>query len=211
MAVQSTTLAGILEIPAASLTDAHLSGNANISRTKQALNSQDYFGIPVHLWRQVAAGHPVLGTAGSTNLGVGTAAAGATGVDVRTSPSNGTTITQTAMFEFYLPPEYAATTNIYASFWAAMNVISSASCTLDITAYKVGTDGAHGSDLNSTSAIDIRTVTYAERVFTIDGSGLSPGDKLEIYVTVAATDGGGAGTDKYAKIVKTGVKCDCRG
>lgn len=90
---------------------------------------------------------------------------------------------------YTLPPEYVAGQTLQIVVIAGANTtVSDTSMTVDAEACKVGTDGTVGSDLVSTAAQDCNSLTAAAKTFTLDSSGLSAGDKLDIRITITTND-----------------------
>lgn len=98
--------------------------------------------------------------------------------------------TRYARFLFELPPEYIAgdTVTIRASA-ATETTVASTSSTIDFEAYRSDRDGTiGGSDLVTTSATSINATSFADKDFTVTPATLSPGDILDIRVTLACND-----------------------
>lgn len=94
-----------------------------------------------------------------------------------------------------LPWEYEAGQTVVLRFKAGMiTTVADTSATLDVEAYKLqgDPDDAIGSDLITTSATTMNSTTFADIDFTVNPSGLSPGDILDIRITAAITDGASA-------------------
>jgi len=100
-------------------------------------------------------------------------------------------------FEFQLPPHYVAGTKVQLII-NALYVLASGTTvthTLDIEVYKLGDDGAVGSDLNQTGEQTL-TASAADYTYTIDESGLAAGDRFMGVVRGAISEGDNAGTIK---------------
>jgi len=94
-----------------------------------------------------------------------------------------------------LPWEYAAGESVSLRFVAGMiTTVAGTSATLDVEAYKLQADpdDAIGSDLVTTSATTINSLTFANIDFALTPTGLSPGDILDIRITIAVNDGASA-------------------
>lgn len=118
------------------------------------------------------------GTFGSASPSLQTAdlkAAGATSVRARTM--------------LWLPPEYEGGQTVQLRFHAGMlTTIADVAATIDAEAYKSNGEAGIGSNLVTTAAITINSLTLADKTFTVDASGLLPGDWLDLRVTLAVND-----------------------
>jgi len=97
-----------------------------------------------------------------------------------------------ARFLVQLPWEYVAGESVTIRFKAGMiTTVAGTSATLDCEAYKLqdDPDDAIGSDLVSTSATSINSLTFASTDFVITPTSLSPGDILDVRITIAVNDG----------------------
>lgn len=111
----------------------------------------------------------------------------------------------------HMPHNYesAATTKI--RFHAGMvTTVADTTATIDCEAYKTDEDAGVGSDLVSTSATTINSLTSADVDFTLDASTLTPGDTLDVRVTIAVNDGA-TGTAVIAQFGACQLLCDVRG
>ena len=132
-----------------------------------------------------------LGTAASDDLGVatGTFGTGLPYVSTGDLKAAGAT-TRRARFVFQLPAEYVAGESVRITANAGMvTTVADTSCTLDFEAYKSNRDTTKtGSDLVTTSATTINSLTFAAKDFDITATSLSPGDILDVRVSIACTD-----------------------
>jgi len=180
-----------MTLPANSVLDTQVAASAAIARSKLAQDSLLIYRINPGDWRVWDAPQTVLpnpsaaddlglynGTFGTAPWYIGTSdlkAAGAT--------------TRYARCRVRLPAEYVDGETIAIRLGAGMiTTVADGSATIDVEAYKVGLDGAMGSDLCSTSAASINSLTFADKDFTIDGSGLVAGDELDVRVAIAVSD-----------------------
>lgn len=111
-----------------------------------------------------------------------------------------------------LPWEYQSGESISLRFVAGMiTTVAGTSATLDVEAFKLQADpdDAIGSDLVSTAATTINSLTFANIDFVLTPTGLSPGDILDIRVTVAVNDGASA-TAVIAALTSVKLLCDVR-
>lgn len=111
-----------------------------------------------------------------------------------------------------LPWEYQAGQSVSLRFKAGMiTTAADTTATLDCQAYKLqgDPDDAIGSDLVSTSATTMNSTTFADIDFVVAPSGLSPGDILDVRITVAVNDGATA-TAVIAGITSAKLLADVR-
>jgi len=129
------------------------------------------------------------GTAAADDLAVIAATFGADAPTLQTSDAKATTVTQRARCLFMIPAEYDDGETVSVRIAAAMNVtISDGTATVDVECYKADRQGSVGSDLCTTAAQSINSLTFANKDFTITSATLAPGDVLDIRITVAVTD-----------------------
>ncbi len=138
------------------------------------------------------SGQPLPATPASTTLGLvaGTFGTGNLYLSAGDLKAAGAT-TRRARMTVTLPSNYVAGQTVTLRFSAGMKTtVSDTSCTVDVEAYKVGRDTlVSGVDLVSTAATTINSLTFADKSFTVDPSGLSPGDQLDIRISIACNDG----------------------
>jgi len=190
-------------IPSGEIINSQVNSNAGIERTKLA-TEQLKDNIPLELvrvWDAFQTSLPT--TAASDDLGLipGTWATDA--ITIQTSDAKNTTVTQRARFVYRLPMNYVSGQPISVIGWAGMRTtVANGTATIDFEVYKKNdsTAGA-GSDLVSTAATTINSLTASDRVFVIDPTGLSAGDELDVRVTIAITDSG-TGTAVIGRIMK---------
>lgn len=159
-------------------------------RTELARETKTY---PVALdrlrvWDAFATVLPATGGTDDLGLYGGTFATNAPKVssgDVKNS-----TTTRYARFLFELPPEYIAgdTVTIRASA-ATETTVASSSSTIDFEVWRSDRDGTiGGSDLCATSATSINATSFSDKDFSVTPATLSPGDILDVRVTLACSD-----------------------
>jgi len=122
---------------------------------------------------------------------------GTPGTDAPTLQSvdfGGTSADEKAAFEFVLPQSYRAGSAISIRLRAAvLTTISDDDCLADVEVWKDAGDGVVGSDLVTTAATDMNSLTPANLDFVVTPTGLVPGDRLIIRISIDATDAGDAG------------------
>lgn len=177
-------------IPSGEIYNSQINTAAGIERTKLALETLK-FNVPLELLRVHDAFQTSLPTtAASDDLGFIIGTFGTDAMVVQTSDSKNTSVTQRARFTFRLPESYVAGNPLSVAAWAGMKTtIASSSATIDFEVYKKDdSTGLVGSDLVTTAATTINSLTAAAKEFVITPTGLNPGDELDVRVTIAITD-----------------------
>lgn len=161
-------------------------------RTSLALDTNQIIALPLWGWRvwdAVATNLP--GTSSSDDLGYITGTHGTAGSYVGTSDlkAAGST-TRYARFLAVLPPEYSAAATVSIRFSAGcITTLADTTATLNVDAREVSrSDGTVGSNLYAGAALDIRSVTFAEKQFALTSAALTAGDMLDIKVTMIIND-----------------------
>lgn len=151
------------------------------------------------------------GTAASDDLAVIEGTFGTDLPTVQTSDAKATSVTQRCRFMFKLPPEYDADESIRVRIRGGMiTTVSDGTATVDVECYAGDGDGAVGSDLCTTAAQSINSLTKANFDFNITDTGLDAGDVLDIRITVAITDSA-TGTVVIGELSKIEVDLDIKG
>lgn len=117
-----------------------------------------------------------------------------------------------ARFLVQLPWEYIAGESVTLRFKAGMiTTVAGTSATLDCEAYKLqgDPDDAIGSDLVSTAATTINSLTFADVDFALTPTSLSPGDILDVRISMAINDGASA-TAVIGGLTSAKLLCDVR-
>jgi hypothetical protein len=111
---------------------------------------------------------------------------------INSEPATGATTTSTAIWEVVLPANYIPgrdLTIVVNSLHAGSGVVG-ATRTIDVSLYRMASDGTSGTDLVSTTAQSI-TTSAADYSFTAAGATLAPGDRIQIVVIGAIQETGG--------------------
>lgn len=112
---------------------------------------------------------------------------------------------------FQLPAEYDSGQTILIRVHAQMvTTVADTSSTIDVECYKVDQEAGIGSDLCTTAATSINSLTGADYDFTITPTGLVAGDVFDIRITSAVNDAAG-GTAVIAEVGNVDLRCDIRG
>lgn len=121
-------------------------------------------------------------------------------------------VTRRARLFVTLPDTYDAGEDLQIRLNAMMKTtLADTSATVDVEAVKVNTDGTLSADLVSTNAISINSGvnTLASRDFTITPTGLQPGDRLDVRLSVAVNDAAGVSA-VIGVIHEVILRCDVR-
>lgn len=190
-------------IPSGEIFNSQINASAAIERSKLAAE-QRKDNIPLELLRVHDAFQTSLPTtAASDDLGLIIGTYGTDAVVVQTSDAKATSVTQRARFSYRLPMNYVDGEAISVVAYAGMKTtVSDGTATVDFEVYKKDdSTGLVGSDLVTTAATTINSLTASAKTFTIDPTGLNHGDELDIRVTIAITDGA-TGTAVIGRIMK---------
>jgi hypothetical protein len=203
--------------------DVIISGNLRIGGTFSPAQSKadiltlaELQPFPIRLtdfrvWDNMAA---LLPTAGATDdLGIIEGTFGSATPSLRTEDLKAAGATNNrARVLVHLPWEYVAAQTVTLRFKAGMiTTVADSSATLDCEAYKLqdDPDDAIGSDLVSTAATTINSLTFADIDFTVTATNLSPGDIMDVRITTAVNDAA-TGTAVIAGITSAKLLCDVR-
>jgi hypothetical protein len=97
--------------------------------------------------------------------------------------------TRYARFAVIVPECYDAGQTVQLLISCGMKTtIADTSCTLDLECYKSDKLSGVGSDLCTTAAMTINSLTFSEKTFTITSSGLVAGDVLDVRIAIACND-----------------------
>ena len=199
-------------LPPEAITNYTIAGNADIATTKLAQRVLAESIIPLtqaRTWDSVAVNLPA--AAASDDLGLvsgtfGTNPARITAGDVK---ALGPT-TRRLYLAIPIPANYEDGQTIQLQIRAKMETtVADASCTIDAEAY-VGSDGSLSSDLVTTAAQSMNSLTAAAYNFTINATGVDPGDLLEVRLSIASNDAATA-TAVTPAIYSVALLCDTRG
>ncbi len=111
------------------------------------------------------------------------------GVTLDSEASNGDTKTDSACFEFSLPDNYVAGSNItvHVEYSVAGSGVLGSTKTFTVDAFKVGADGAQGTNLGPT-ADTLTIAAMTNHTYSITPTGLAAGDKLIIQMQSAVQE-----------------------
>lgn len=181
------------------LPNVQVQGNVNFggnvspawARSTLAIDTNQILALPFHIWRQATAVATTLsGTSSGSDLGYYTGTHGTAGSYIGTSDlkAAGST-TRLARCLIVLPPDYVAGATVSVRFSAGcITTLADTTATLNVDVRKVSRDRTVGANLYAGAALDIRSVTFAEKQFALTSSGLLPGDMLDIKATIIVND-----------------------
>jgi hypothetical protein len=150
------------------------------------------FPIPLtnfRVWDAMQTALP--GTPAADDLGLVGGTFGTATPALRTQDLKAVGGTNRARVLVQLPWDYVAGQAVSLRFMAGMiTTVASTTATLDCEAYKLqdDPDNAIGSDLVTTPAASINSLTFANITFSINPIALSPGDILDVRITTVVAD-----------------------
>jgi hypothetical protein len=208
-----TTIPDItMVLPPEVITNYTIAGNADIAFTKiaQRVLAESVISLTqARVWDATQTNLPA--TPASDDLGIitgtwGTNPVRITAGDVKALGST----TRRLYLAIPIPSNYEDGQTIQLRIRAKMETtVADTSCTIDAEAY-VGSDGALGSDLVTTSATSMNSLSAANYDFTINATGVDPGDLLEVRLSIASNDAATA-TAVTPAIYSVSLLCDTRG
>jgi hypothetical protein len=198
-------------LPPEVITNYTIAGNADIATTKIAQRVLAESVIPLtnlRVWDAVASILP--SAAAADDLGLVTGTWGTNPVRVTAGDVKASSSTRRLYFAVPIPANYEDGQTIQVRIRAKMETtVADTSCTIDLEAY-VGTSGTLGSDLVTTAAQSMNSLTAASYDFTINPTGVDPGDLIECRLSIAYNDAATA-TAVTPAVYKIALLCDTRG
>jgi hypothetical protein len=208
-----TTIPDItMVLPPEVITNYTIAGNADIAYTKIAQRVLAESVIPLtqaRVWDAVQTNLPA--TPASDDLGIITGTWGTNPVRITAGDVKALGSTTRRLYvAIPIPANYEDGQTIQLRIRAKMETtVADVSCTIDAEVY-VGSDGSLGSDLVTTSAASMNSLSAANYDFTINATGVDPGDLLEIRLSIASNDAATA-TAVTPAIYSVSLLCDTRG
>ena len=192
----------------ATATDLNTGNAGPVARSVISTDSAALYNVPVTSWLNPADAEPLVGatleTDGTMNIGgVGTGVVG-----LVSNVTDDETETNSMATIIFLPAEYVAGSAITVSFQVKITNAAT-TATIDMTAQKISSAGAPGSDVCAT-AVQTITTSFTTKSFTITPTGLVAGDRLQIVVTTAILDAAGGSTTQV-QIAYVNVALDIKG
>jgi hypothetical protein len=189
-------------------------GNITPARNRSAMEQENNAVYSLRVESAVIAttGQPLAASGSGSDLGLYVGAHGTGNPYLSSGDVKNATTTRKARFTIELPVEYTAGQTVTLRFAGGMlTTVASGSCTLDCEAFKVGRDTlVSGSDLCTTAAQSINSLTFANKEFTITEVGLAPGDRLDVLITIVCVDVATATAVKPA-VAAIDLLCDIKG
>jgi hypothetical protein len=202
----------ILQIPDRSLTNNDIAGNANIEPSKLGQRVLAESIIPLtqaRTWDSVAVNLPAAATSDDLGLVSGTFGTNPARITAGDVKALGPT-TRRLYMAIPIPANYEDGETIQLQIRAKMETtVADVSCAIDAEAY-VGSDGSLSSDLVTTAAQSMNSLTAAAYNFAINATGVDPGDLLEVRLSVASNDAATA-TAVTPAVYSIALLCDTRG
>lgn len=166
----------------------------NLSAQPRTFLKQDdnqVFGVPWHAWRQWdhrAVNLPE--TPASDDLGLVTGTFGTDTPTIQTGDVKNVGCTRRAGITLEVPAEYVAGQSFTLRFCAGLlTTLSSGAATLDVEVFRTNRQGVvTGADLYTGAALDIKSLTLTDKDFPLTVSALSPGDLLDVRITITIVD-----------------------
>ena len=152
--------------------------------------------VPWTLWRVHDAMHTNLpGTAATDDLALIGGTFGTGVPSIQTLDFGGTTTTAYARAQKPLPENYVAGQSVKLRFHCgSLTTLPDAACTLDVECYKSDEESlVDAGDICATTVQTITPLTMADVDFTITATTLSPGDMLDVRITLYGEDAGDLG------------------
>lgn len=151
------------------------------------------------------------GTAANDDLALVATTFGSVGPVVSSGDVKASTTTRRARCQVPVPECYDDGQTLNIDVYAGMQTtVADTSCTVDVECYRLDKLGAIGSDLCTTSATTMNSLTVAKKSFTINPASLAKGDILDLRFTIACVDGA-TGTAVTPVIGGIDLVCDIRG
>lgn len=199
-------------LPPEVITNYTIAGNADIATTKLAQRVLAESIVPLtqaRTWDAVQTNLP--GTPANDDLGIitGTWATNPVRITAGDVKALGP-VTRRLYLAIPIPANYEDGQTIQLRIRAKMETtVADTSCTIDAEAF-VGSDGSLGSDLVTTAATSMNSLSAANYDFTINATGVDPSDLLEVRISIAANDAATA-TAVTPAIYSISLLCDTRG
>jgi len=197
---------------AGSVGNPEVSETAGIARTKLALNTVAY-RIPWSAWRifdAVNSSLPVTSSGNDMAINAGTH-----GTDVARMQTYD--VKAANVLPFYarafipMPIEYAnGETALIRASAGMITTIAGVACTLDFEGFAPSRTGTLGTDLVTTAATSINSVTFANYDYAMDEATLVAGDLLDILLKISVNDAATA-TAVIAALYAIELVCDVQG
>jgi len=180
-----------------SISDAFLLNSHILESIQRASLEQDAKAVhPVSfldmfVWNNPAARLPNAGVADDFGVINGATGFGTNGLSLNTVDVKALGATNVYLrFTYVLPRNYDPGNDVEVRLKSAgmLTTVADTSATADVEAYEMNGAAGIGTDLCTTAATTINSLTLADKVFVISAGGLLPGDMLDIRVNYALND-----------------------
>ncbi len=163
-------------------------------------------------WYVWDSGQPLPAAGASDDLGFYALTFGTVTPIISTGDVKNTNSVRRARRVVSLPIEYVAAETVTFRVSAGMlTTIASVSCTVTLEAYLLDRNGdVSGSNLVTTSATSINSLTFGDKDFAVTSTALNPGDQLDVRMSITYTDVA-TGTVVQASVGSFELLCDVRG
>lgn len=183
-----------------------------ISRSYLQETSEAQLWIPLEsllVWDDLNLRLP--GVPANDDLGIIEGVWGTNAATIRTSNSQTTSVTQRARFRIPIDNQYIEGQDFKIRLRAGMiTTVADSSATIDLEVYSPDGDGGVGTDLCTTAAQSINSLTKGNFDFVVTASGLAHGEMLDCRATIAITDGA-TGTAVIGELSSIRALRDIRG
>lgn len=182
---------GIVSVGDGSFDQSAMKANSEFARTLMAQEPAAKFPIDLaslRVWDAFGTVLPETPAADDLGLVGGTFGTGSQSVQTGDLKAAGST-DRRARFMYVLPTEYESAQTVNIRLHAGMlTTVSDTSATVDVEVYESDEEAGIGSDLVTTAATTINSLTLADKDFVVDATSLVAGDILDIRITVNVND-----------------------
>jgi len=210
----TTTITNVeMVLPDGAITNATVNTNAGIETSKLESRTSQIFPVAFNnffVWDAAQTNLP--GTAANDDLAIITGTLGTDSPTLQTGDlkAAGST-TRYAGFTVSVPQNYQdGQTFIVRLRGGMITTVADTAATIDLQLYAVDRDGGVSADLCQTSSASINSLTKASVDFTIDATGLDPGDLLMGRIAILVNDGA-TGTAVIGECSHAEIRCTTRG
>lgn len=182
-----------------------------IGRTDLTQDALSEFAVPLtdgRVWDALDTLLPV--TSANDDIGI-TGTFGTDSVYLTTGDVKAGGCTRYARFLIRLPAEYDAGETVVLRISGGMKTtVSDGATAVDVQCYKSDRAMGISADICATAAQSIKSLTLADKDFTITPTGLTAGDILDVRITLTVVDAA-TGTAVIAVIGAIELLCDIKG
>lgn len=206
------TLTGVsIILPDGQISNPDISANANIETSKMEQRVLAEYHVPIDAFRvwDAISTNPVT-SAAADDLGLVQGTWGSSVNKITAGDCKTLNVTRRIYFSIPVPPNYEDGQTIQLRFRAKMETtLADTACTIDAEAY-IANDGTLTSDLVTTPAQSMNSLTAASYNFTLASGSIDPGDLIECRLSIACNDAATA-TAVTPAVYEVALLCDTRG